>query len=65
LSETVRVIVGMDDVACLPADLIAEKIRRFIRVKLEVVVDTSTNVATKIIQEGKRKTITFFDYRNQ
>jgi phenylacetate-CoA ligase len=65
LSETVRIIVGMDDVACLPADLIAEKIRRFIRVKPEVVVDTSTNVATKIIREEKRKAITFFNYRNK
>lgn len=65
LSETVRVVVGMDDSARLPADSIAEKIRGYIRVKPEVVVDTSTNVATKIIQEGKRKATTFFDYRNK
>lgn len=65
LSEAVRVIVGMDDTACLPADRIAEKIRRFIRVKPEVTVDTAANVATMIIQEGKRKTSVFFDYRKK
>jgi phenylacetate-CoA ligase len=65
LSETVRVIVGMDDSARLSADSIAEKIRGYIRIKPEVIVDTSANVATKIFQDGKRKATTFLDYRNR
>jgi phenylacetate-CoA ligase len=65
LSETVRVVVGIDDSACLSADSIAEKIRGYIRVKPEVVVDSSANVAAKTLQEGRRKATTFFDYRNK
>jgi phenylacetate-CoA ligase len=65
LSETVRVIVGMDDNVSLPANSIAEKIRGYIRVKPEVIVDASANVAAKIFQEGRRKATTFFDYRNK
>ena len=65
LSETVRVVVGMDDSARLSADSIAEKIRGYIRVKPEVIVDASANVAAKIFQDGKRKATTFFDYRNK
>ena len=65
LSETVRVVVGMDDSAHLSADSIAEKIRGYIRVRPEVVVDASANVAAKIFQDGKRKATTFFDYRKQ
>jgi phenylacetate-CoA ligase len=65
LSETIRVIVGMDDVPHFSAKNIAEKIRRFIRVKPQVIVDTSENVAAKITQQNKRKTATFFDYRNK
>ena len=63
LSETVRVVVGTDDVAALSGEAVAEKIRGYIRVKPEVVVEDASNVAGKIIQEGKRKPVTFFDYR--
>jgi phenylacetate-CoA ligase len=63
LSDSVRVVVGTDDVHRLSADSIAEKIRGYIRVKLEVIVETAANVAARTIQEGKRKGVTFFDYR--
>ena len=63
LSESIRVVVGTEDVNSISADLIKEKIRAYIRVKPEVVVDTAENVAARTIQEGKRKEITFFDYR--
>ena len=65
LSESVRVVVGTEDVHCLSADSIAEKIRAYIRVKPEVVVETAANVAARTIQEGKRKATTFFDYRKK
>ncbi len=65
LSETVRVVVGIEDVHCLSADSIAEKIRGYTRVKPEVVVETAANVATRTIQEGKRKEVTLFDYRKK
>ncbi|MHC4230204.1 MAG: phenylacetate--CoA ligase family protein [Planctomycetota bacterium] len=64
LSERVRVVVGIEEAHCLSADSIAEKIRAYIRVKPEVVVETAANVAARTIQEGKRKETTFFDYRN-
>jgi phenylacetate-CoA ligase len=63
LSDSVRVVVGTEDVNRLSADSIAEKIRGYIRVKLEVIVETAANVAARTIQEGKRKGVTFFDYR--
>lgn len=63
LSESVRVVVGTEDVHCLSADSIAEKIRAYIRVKPQVVVETTANVAARTIQEGKQKGTTFFDYR--
>jgi phenylacetate-CoA ligase len=65
LSERVRVIVGMDDTTSLSADSIAEKIRGYIRIKPEVLVETSSKVASRIIQEGKRKASTFFDHRKK
>ena len=65
LSETVRVVVGIEDVHCLSADSIAEKIRGYTRVKPEVVVETEANEATRTIQEGKRKEVTLFDYRKK
>ena len=63
LSESVRVIVGTEDVNCLSVDSIAEKIRAYIRVKPEVVVESAANVTARTTQEGKRKGTTFFDYR--
>lgn len=63
LSESVRVVVGTDDVGALSAEVVAEKIRGYIRIKPEVVVEEASSVAGKIIQEGKRKPVTFFDYR--
>ncbi len=63
LSESIRVVVGTDDVGALPGEVVAEKIRGYIRVKPEVVVEDASKVAGKIIQEGKRKPVTFFDYR--
>ena len=63
LSETVRVVVGLEDVHCLSADSIAEAIRGYIRLKPEVVVKTAANVTARTTQEGKRKQTTFFDYR--
>lgn len=65
LSDTVRVVVGTEDINRLSADSVAEKIRGYTRVKLEVVVETAANVAARTIQEGKRKAVTFFDYRNK
>lgn len=64
LSETVRVIVGTHNSDCLSADSVAEKIRGYIRLKPEVVVDTAENVAARTTQSGKRKTTVFFDCRN-
>lgn len=63
LSESIRVVVGTDDVGSLPGEVVAEKIRGYIRVKPEVVVEDVSKVAGKIIHEGKRKPVTFFDYR--
>ena len=63
LSESVRVIVGTEDVHCHFADSIAEKIRAYIRVIPQVVVESAANVAARTIPEGKRKGTTFFDYR--
>ena len=63
LSETVRVVVGTERTNCLSADTIAEKIRGYIRVKPEVIVETVPNVAARTTQEGMRKAVVFFDYR--
>lgn len=65
LSETVRVVVGIDGQAGPSAEMVTEKIRRFIRVRPEVVIDTAANVAARIAQQGKRKASTFFDYRKK
>jgi len=65
LSDTVRVVVGTEDVHRLSADSVAEKIRGYIRVKLEVIVETAANVTARTIQEGKRKEVTFFDCRKK
>ncbi|MEN8126651.1 MAG: AMP-binding protein [Planctomycetota bacterium] len=65
LSESVRVIVGVERGVSLPAPSIAEKLRGYIRVKPEVEVRSVAEVAAKTLPEGKRKAVTFFDNRIQ
>jgi phenylacetate-CoA ligase len=65
LSESVRVIVGVESGSSLSDQLIAEKLRGYIRVKPEVEVKSVAEVASKTFREGKRKAVTFFDNRIQ
>ena len=50
--------------AAAPA-AVAERLAASIRVKPEVVVTTPDQVAAKTGQEGKRKPVVFFDYRQK
>ena len=65
LSESVRVVVGVETESSLTSRLIAEKLRGYIRVKKEVEVKSVAEVASKTLREGKRKAVTFFDNRIQ
>ena len=65
LSETVCVVVGIESESSLSGQLIAEKLRGYIRVKPEVEVKSVAEVASKTLREGKRKAVTFFDNRIQ
>jgi phenylacetate-CoA ligase len=62
LSDRVRVVVGCNNPA-LDAVEIAERIAARTRVKPEVVVVASEEVARRTLREDKRKPVTFFDYR--
>jgi phenylacetate-CoA ligase len=63
LSESIRVVVGIDNPANGFTEIVAEKIRGHIRVKPEVVVISVADVASKTVLADKRKSITFFDAR--
>ena len=63
LSETVQVVVGVEDVNCISVESIQDKIRAYIRVKPQVVIKSAADVTARTNQEGKRKATTFFDYR--
>ena len=65
LSERIRVVVGVANKGALSTQALAEKIRSHIRVRLEVAIEDTELVASRIIQEGKRKPVLFFDYRNK
>jgi phenylacetate-CoA ligase len=65
LSESVRVVVGVESESSLSGQLIAEKLRGHIRVKPEVEMKSVAEVASKTLWEGKRKAVTFFDNRIQ
>jgi len=65
LSESVRVIVGVESESSLSEKLIAEKLRGHIRIKPEVEVKSVAEVDSKILREGKRKAVVFFDDRIQ
>jgi phenylacetate-CoA ligase len=62
LSESIRIVVGSDNPS-LSAGMIAEKICSYIRVKPDVEIRSIAEVASRILQEDKRKAVTFFDYR--
>ncbi len=64
LSDHIRVVAGVEN-GSITADLITERIAAAIRVKPEVVVTSPAEVQSKVIQEGKRKPVTFFDYRRK
>ena len=65
LSESIRVVVGIEDVNALSPQTVAEKIRGHIRVKPEVAVQPAAEVAARVNSEGKRKPVLFFDYRKR
>lgn len=64
LSDHIRVVVGTEEPE-LSAAIIAEKIAAKVRVKPEVVLALPKEVAAKVLQENKRKPITFFDHRRR
>ncbi|PLX82982.1 MAG: CoF synthetase [Desulfuromonas sp.] len=64
LSDRIRVVVGTDDPDLDPA-AVAGRIAARIRVKPEVVLVSPDEVRTRTLQEGKRKPVTFFDYRTK
>ena len=65
LSESICVVVGIESDSSLSEQLIAEKLRGYIRIKPEVKVKSISEVASKTLREGKRKAVTFFDNRIQ
>ena len=65
LSESVRVIVGVENESSVSGQSIAEKLRGHIRIKPEVEVKSVAEVDLKILREGKRKAVVFFDDRIQ
>ena len=62
LSDRVRIVVGSID-AHPDAAIVAERIAARIRVKPELSVVSPEDILKKITQPGKRKPVTFFDYR--
>lgn len=62
LSDRIRVVVGANDPS-LSAAFVAERIAATIRVKPEVMIVSPEEILRATIQEGKRKPVTFFDYR--
>jgi phenylacetate-CoA ligase len=62
LSDRLLVVVGSDDPQVSAAE-VAERIAVRTRVKPEVRIVPVAEVQRRIIQEDKRKPVTFFDYR--
>lgn len=62
LSDSIRVVVGAGD-ETVTASLVAERIAAAIRVRPEVAVVTPEEIQRATLQDGKRKAVTFFDYR--
>jgi len=62
LSDRIRVVIGAEE-GVAGAAYVAEKIAARIRVKPEVVLASPEEVQRKTNQAGKRKPVTFFDYR--
>jgi len=64
LSDHIRVVVGTTDQSLTP-EYVSEKIAASIRVKPEVVLTTPEEITRKTNQPGKRKPVTFFDFRRR
>lgn len=64
LSDHVRVVVGSRDVHLTPL-MVAEQIAARVRVKPEVVLVTPEEVQDTTTAAGKRKPMTFFDFRKK
>jgi phenylacetate-CoA ligase len=62
LSDRIRVVVGATDPTVSPS-AVAARIAARTRVKPEVAVVTPEEILRVTLQEGKRKPLTFFDYR--
>ncbi|MBE0596284.1 MAG: AMP-binding protein [Desulfuromonadales bacterium] len=62
LSDRLRVTVAVRD-RSLTAEMVAERLAARLRVKPEVVIAPAAAVTAKTVQEGKRKPVLFFDYR--
>ena len=62
LSDSIRVVVGAGD-GTVTASLVAERIAAAIRVRPEVTVVSPEEIQRATVQDGKRKAVTFFDYR--
>jgi phenylacetate-CoA ligase len=63
LSDRVRVIVGLEEGACLTERGISDRIRGRVRVKLDVVLAPMDEVRKRTVIEGRRKPVLVFDYR--
>ncbi|MEI8078835.1 MAG: AMP-binding protein [bacterium] len=65
LSDSIRVVVGVDTPATVTAAAIADQLGATLRVRPEVVVTTLEAIQQKTIQSDQRKPVTFFDYRRK
>ena len=63
LSDSIRVVVGADT-GTISAAEVADRLAAAIRVRPEVALTSTEDVARVTTQEGKRKPVTFFDFRS-
>ncbi len=63
LSDRVRVIIGLEEGACLTEREISDRIRGRVRVKLEVALAPVDEIRKRTVVEGRRKPVLVFDYR--
>jgi len=64
LSDRLRVVVGSSDEG-LSSERVAEAIAAKTRVKPEVMICSPEEILRKTIRVGRRKPVTFFDYRDR
>ena len=64
LSDDIRVVAGTAD-GSLTAAEVADRIAAAIRVRPAVVLVSPEEIARVTLREGKRKPVTFFDYRTR